>query len=148
MSYLEYMPKLGQKGVVQIAFVLILLAGIVAGVYLVQHTQIFKPKAASVPIATPQTSITVVSQLSSYKVGDTIETKVLVRSDIEPANLFNAKLQFNKDLIAVEKVDTSASFIKNWVEQSVDKNAGTISLVGGVPTPGFQTNVSSAPAPL
>ncbi|MBI2020724.1 hypothetical protein HYS94_04940 [Candidatus Daviesbacteria bacterium] len=137
-----------QKGAIQFIFLIILLAGIIAGVYLVQQTQIFKPKAASEPINTPQTSMTVVSQLSSYKVGDTIETKVLVRSDIEPANLFAAKLKFDKDLIAVEKIDTSASFIKNWVEQAVDKNTGTISLVGGVPNPGFQTNVSSPPAPM
>lgn len=35
-----------QKGVAHIFFILILLAGIIAGVYLVQKTQVFKPKAA------------------------------------------------------------------------------------------------------
>lgn len=37
--------KLDQKGVIQFIIPLILLAGIVVGVYLVQKTQIFKPKA-------------------------------------------------------------------------------------------------------
>lgn len=38
---------LEQKGFIQIFTILLLLAGIVGGVYLVQQTQIFKPKAAS-----------------------------------------------------------------------------------------------------
>lgn len=37
-----------QKGIIQILFLIILLIGIVAGVYLVQHTQIFKPRAYDV----------------------------------------------------------------------------------------------------
>lgn len=39
------MPKLNQAGIIHIAIVILLLAGIIAGVYLVQHTQIFQPKA-------------------------------------------------------------------------------------------------------
>lgn len=33
-------------------------------------------------------------------------------------------------------------FIKNWVERSFDNTAGTISLTGGVPNPGYQTTTS------
>lgn len=39
------MPNLNQKGIAHLFVVLILLIGIIAGVYLVQHPQIFKPKA-------------------------------------------------------------------------------------------------------
>lgn len=44
------LKSLNQKGVVQIFFILLLLAGIIAGVYLVQKTQIFKPKAYNTPV--------------------------------------------------------------------------------------------------
>lgn len=39
--------KLNQRGAIQFLIPLILIIGIIAGVYLVQKTQIFKPKAAS-----------------------------------------------------------------------------------------------------
>lgn len=40
------MPTLNQRGVVHIALILLLLAGLVASVYLVQQQQIFRPKAS------------------------------------------------------------------------------------------------------
>ncbi|MEK7617299.1 MAG: hypothetical protein AAB414_04545 [Patescibacteria group bacterium] len=39
------MLKLSERGAIQFIVLLILLLGIIAGVYLVQKTQIFKPKA-------------------------------------------------------------------------------------------------------
>lgn len=41
------MPRLNSRGVAHILLLVILLGGIAAGVYLVQKTQIFKPKASS-----------------------------------------------------------------------------------------------------
>lgn len=43
------MPKFppNQKGIAHILLIIILILGIIAGVYLVQKTQIFKPKASS-----------------------------------------------------------------------------------------------------
>lgn len=42
------MPKFNERGVIaQGLILLLLLAGIGAGIYLVQHPQIFKPKATS-----------------------------------------------------------------------------------------------------
>lgn len=38
-----------------------------------------------------------------------------------------------------------SSFIKNWVEKTFDNNAGTISLVGGVPNPGYQSKKNNPP---
>lgn len=39
------LSKLNNKGIAHILLLVLLLGGIVAGVYLVQHQQIFKPKA-------------------------------------------------------------------------------------------------------
>ncbi len=39
--------NMNQKGIAHILLIIILIIGIIAGVYLVQRTQIFKPKAAS-----------------------------------------------------------------------------------------------------
>lgn len=47
------MPRINQKGFAHILLFLILLAGLVAGIYLVQKQQIFKPKAAEMNPSTP-----------------------------------------------------------------------------------------------
>lgn len=43
---LKFFKRLNQRGVIHLIPLLLILVGIVAGVYLVQHPQIFKPKAA------------------------------------------------------------------------------------------------------
>lgn len=122
------MFNLNQRGAVQFIVLLILLAGIVAGVYLVQQTQIYKPKAdISKPVG-PETSFTLVQSgnparkcpqiFRGFKwfgfcdVGDEnsniITVSLYARSDIEPANLFAAKLNFPKDLLKVITVQTNA----------------------------------------
>lgn len=40
------------------------------------------------------------------------------------------------------------SFIKNWVEKIYDNNVGTISLVGGVPNPGYKTKKKNPPSTM
>lgn len=93
----------------------------------------------------------------NYQVGDYIPVVLLARSDIEEANLFVGKIKFDKDLLEVISVDlpdipvgsqapiADLSFVKNWVEQAFDNSQGTISLVGGVPTPGYRTNTLDYP---
>lgn len=141
------MPKLSEKGAIQFIVLLILLAGIIATVYLAQRTQIFKPKAGgggpSAPIVA-QTSFRFVSELFGQPlqayVGREVADSVDISSDFDSANLFVAKIKFDKDLLQVSKIDTqSSSVIKNWIEQYYDNNIGEISLVGGIPDPGFQT---------
>ncbi len=41
------MPRFSERGIAHILLIVLLLGGIAAGVYLVQKTQIFKPKASS-----------------------------------------------------------------------------------------------------
>lgn len=122
------MPKLNQRGAVQFIVLLILLAGIVAGVYLVQQTQIYKPKAdISKPIG-PETSFTLVQSGNPARKcpqifrgfkwfgfcdveeenSNVITVSLYARSDIEEANLFAAKLNFPNDLLEVVTIQTNA----------------------------------------
>lgn len=147
------MPKLDQRGVIHLLVPLILLAGIIGGVYLITAGPLkLFPKAGggiSGPIS-PTTSFTLASQKSNYSVGEAVEVDLLVRSDIDAANLFAAKLQFPADLLEVVSINhpdvTVLPYpniiIKNWIEESFDNQTGKISLVGGIPNPGFQSSLS------
>lgn len=59
----------GQKGIAQILVVLILLGGLLTGVYLVGETQIFKPRATSVLISAP-IGPTCRSRISNFSVDE------------------------------------------------------------------------------
>lgn len=144
MFYLNYMD---QKGVVApLLVLLLLLAGLLAGLYLVQNRTNLLPKASVSGPITPTTSFILSPKSYSFRVGDVVPVKLNVRSDISAANLFTAKINFDKDLLVVDSIEVSNTFIKNWVEKNFDNKAGTISLIGGVPNPGFQTNISNPAA--
>lgn len=147
MFCLNHMPSLNQKGVIAQLFLFLLLgAGLVTGVYLIQNRTNILPKAGgggiSKPI-TPAVGLTVERDFDTY-VGREVAVSIMVRSDFDSANLFVAKLKFDKDLLRVSRIDTNTGFIKNWVEQHYDNNTGEISLAGGIPTPGIQTQVGSS----
>ncbi|MBI4039179.1 hypothetical protein HY384_04465 [Candidatus Daviesbacteria bacterium] len=137
-----------QKGVIaQILLLLFLAAGLFVAVYLVQQRTNLLPKASS-PLPSPTTSFQLLPTPSTVNIKEDkkIEVKLYVRSDISPANLFSAKIKFDKDLLAVDRMDFSNSFIKTWVEQEKDNSTGTISLIGtpvsvseGDSKSGFQT---------
>lgn len=139
------MPKLSQRGVVHLIVLLILLAGIAGIVYLVTAgpLKIFPKASVSGPV-NPTTSFSFFSDVPGIAVGNNIAVKVLVRSDIANTNLFNAKITFPADKLAVDRIDYAGTFVNNWVEQYFDNTAGTISLVGGVPNPGFDTDIVSS----
>lgn len=160
-----YMPKLNQKGppreagVVQLAFLLILLAGIVASVYLVQNTQIFKPEAAPTLPAAEETSfeLELESDINTtlfpdeptpkaLSLGTKFRVDVYARSDVDAANLFAAKIKYSTDSLEFVEVNRreGQSFVQNWVETSADNsNEGVISMIGGIPSPGIKTDLSS-----
>lgn len=95
------MHKLNQKGAIQFIFILILLAGIVAGVYLVQRTQIFKPKAATNETMT----VNIVKTQCSTKQND-YQTINVDWSKVESADAYKVTLRQlidNGPAIAFEK---------------------------------------------
>lgn len=154
------MPKLNQRGVIaQVLILILLILGAIVGVYLVQNRTNLLPKAGgSAPIG-PQTNFELVGindcplglmciELfrKRPKVGEEFEVKLYARSDLETANLFSAKLNFPNKSLEIVKIKTENSFVKNWVENDYSNEDGTVSLVGGVPNPGFQTQTGGESA--
>lgn len=63
---------------------------------------------------------------------------VMVKTGTDASNLFVSKLNFDPAKLAVSRIDTTGTFITQWVNTpSFDNANGVISAVGGVPTPGF-----------
>lgn len=97
------------------------------------------------------TSLILSATNTSYAVGDKIVVSLMAKSDNDAANLFVAKMHFPKDLLQVVNIDFKSGtesfisdwFVTNWVENTYDNNTGTISLVGGVPNPGYKTDPAS-----
>lgn len=164
-----------KKTLLGIIIFVLLIIGVVIAVYLSQQKTLFKPKALEIkPISGPETSLTLLAP-SSASPQSIIRVSVLVRSDIDAANLFVSKLKFPTDLLEVVSIATapcrirpacldarpacmmpepvegwclpsagtsgSVFFINNWIEKTFDNQAGTISLAGGVPAPGYKTTV-------
>lgn len=148
-SILSHMdiPGSNQKGfIAQLLILLLLGAGLAVGIYLVQNRTTLFSRASggsvSQPI-TPAVGFSVEPEFDTYA-GREVGISVMARSDFDRANLFAAKLKFNKDLLRVTKIDTDTGFIKNWVEHHYNNDTGEISLVGGIPNPGLQTQIGSA----
>ncbi|MDO8619707.1 MAG: hypothetical protein Q7R49_07325 [Candidatus Daviesbacteria bacterium] len=137
------MPK-SEKGIIHIFLLLVLVVGLLSGLYLVQtKTNLFPKASVSGPI-TPTAGFYSSVQNTAPNVGDVFAVKLLAHSDIDASNLFKAKLTFNKTVLSVDHIDYTGTFITSWVEQTSDNTTGTISLVGGVPNPGIKTT-SGAP---
>lgn len=135
--------KFDKKTVIGLIGLLVLLSAIPIGVYLSQQRQIFKPKASEVNInAGPETSFTLdINKPSPIQIGDEIKISISAKSDLFTANLFAAKLHFPQDLIQVKKIEVApeGGFVKNWTETTFDNSNGTVSVVGGIPDPGYQS---------
>lgn len=96
------MDKLGsQKGVAHILVVLLLLTGIVAGVYLVQKTQIFKPKAT---VETVDLSL----QPSEITANPDQETTLNVFANTHDFSVTAVELHISYDPNMLESVDIEA----------------------------------------
>lgn len=67
----------------------------------------------------------------------------------EAANLFAANLNFDPNLLEVVSISTAGSFVTQWVnDNSFDNTSGWISLIGGVPTPGFTSSTNATMATI
>ena len=125
------------------------------------------PISIPTPTPAPETSFSIIAPASASPSGQ-VKVSLWARSDIDWANLFVAKLKFSKELLEVAEIATNQKpgcvprpaclnqnpvcliaeppegwcppgFIQNWVENIFDNSQGTISLVGGVPSPGYKT---------
>lgn len=192
----EQQVSSNKKTIVVLIGLVVLVAAVALTVYLVQQKQIFKPKAYETPpVSGPETSLTLAAPDNNFPVGNKIRVSVLVRSDIDAANLFVSKIKFPINLLQAISIETeplsciqvvtracsptqpvvcqdfptpcdvpsgwtvpettvssklqqakqnsitSNYFIKNWTEKYFDNQRGIISLVGEVPSPGWQSRV-------
>lgn len=147
--------KSGKRGVISLVGIAVLLLGIVVGAYLVQQKQLFQPKAYSskeeYPITAeitnaPQEEVGfTIKAPEKVQVGQTVRVSVYAHSDGNVVNLFAVKLRFPVNLLKVEGIEAEAekSFIKNWAQKSFDNNQGLVTFIGGVPSPGVQTQSGS-----
>lgn len=134
-------PLFSKRSIASVLGLLLLLLGMPLGVYLsIQQTN-FLPKAAVSQLPTrPQVSFMLETPKAALVAGQTIKVDVLVRSDLDEANLLVAKLKFPTELISVEKIDSQTeSVVSRWVESRYDNQTGEISLVGGILSPGLKT---------
>lgn len=141
------MLQIGQKGIAHILLLILLVAGIALGIYLVQTRTNILPHAASDPIG-PKTGFTLTS-FESVPPGGEFYAKVIVNSDFDAANLFTLVLNYPADKVeflsvspSLDEKPAAGTFIKKWIEQTDDKN-GTVILSGAVPNPGFQTSAGN-----
>lgn len=99
------------KPIIGVLATLLIFSAAGIGGYLVQQRQIFAPKAAKIEVPqTPKTSI-LLEGPSSATIGESFTVKVKIRSDIDAANLFTAKLQFSPDILEVISINDSDEVI-------------------------------------
>ena len=147
------MRKIREKGFAHVLLLLLLLAGITVGVYLVQtKTNLFSKAAPVIPVK-PETSFELEAQadtspvfadvtaLKTVTAGQKFRVDIWARSDVDPANLFVAKLKFPADLLQVVEINKrgAQSFVNQWIDSVYDNDKGEVSLVGGVNPPGLLT---------
>lgn len=143
-----------KKTIIGLIAMVFLLISIPIAVYLAQQKQVFKPKAGGIaPISGPEESFSLLGPYTT-QVGTSLRVLVAVKSDIDAANLFAAKLKFPVDLLQVSFIETdqvninNVGFISNWVEKTFNNQTGEVSLVGGVPNPGYQTDPNNPPSTM
>ncbi len=95
------MIKLSQRGFTHLVVLLILLVGVVTGIYLVQHTQIFRPKAAyldpeSDPILRPR----IIAIRDTFRIDSQVPTDQI--DQLIKDDLLRSGLQVNGEPIREE----------------------------------------------
>jgi hypothetical protein len=184
-----------QKGVAHLLAIILVVLGIGVGLFLVQSRTNWLPSAQQeIPPATafylhpisfyqseePFTSETedqtIIDNKSPEKgrkwffPKEKISVQLQLSSDIDFANVFNAQIKFNQELLEVtslklkgfkdENIGTNILngneatssgsnsedyLVKVWLEKTFDNSMGMISLVGGVSNPGIKTSPGQRP---
>lgn len=104
------------------------------------------PKPISRAVSTTSGATFSLSAGSSMSIvqGEEVPVTIFTRSDTHKANLWSAKINFDKTKLQVVRIESSPTFVTQWVERTFDNNLGKVSVVGGVPKPGFSTSGSDA----
>ena len=144
------MPRASERGIAHLLILIILALGLAGGLYLVSNPQIFQPKASAPLPLGPEVSFALRADKNEYSINSSAIVTLYVRSDHDLANLFNAKINFNKDLLEVTEITPTGTFIgtANIIENTYDNNAGTISIVGTIPNPGGKTTTGESAATI
>jgi hypothetical protein len=110
------MPQI-QSGYILVASIIAAVMGL-TGIATIQNSE------RSIDIAlTPEKA--------THVLGAVFEVTVVVRSD-EPVNVFSGKISFNKEVLAVERIDYNTSIADLWAEEPWYANGdGTIGFAGG-----------------
>lgn len=150
------LKSLNQRGFAPILIIiLILLAGLALGVYLVQQrTNIFPKASVSDPIG-PETSLSLSGNTATLVAGMDTTIHILVRSDIEAANIFSAQISYPANLLEIVSSNSSvndSTYIPieedDWLEEYIDNNNGKASFIGGLPDPGYRTSPTTGSVKL
>jgi hypothetical protein len=93
----------------------------------------------------------ILNSTKTVKVGDQFQVLVQARSDQETVNLFAAYLNFSQDKLQVVRLETEPAakyIVKLWADQKFNNDQGTVSLIGGLPTPGYQSAKNQQPGQI
>lgn len=139
-------PKRSPWAFAGIAVLSLMVLSIPVGLFLVQQRTQIAPQAA---VATPQpeaaTGIFLESKLSPEAKGGIIPVDVYIKSAVDSINLVEARLQFDPDLLEIEKIATSAAelgkpiIFNKWLEVKSDNLTGEAVIIAGLPNPGIMT---------
>lgn len=141
------MPSFNQRGIAHLLLLVLLLAGIGLGVYLVgQRTNILphadEPISGPIPDLNGSTDeMYSMSWRRESTDSGNLFVEIAVDSSREAANTFSTKLAFNPDKLQVVEIiiDKSKGSILDQVDESYfDNNTGEIDITGGLPDPGFK----------
>jgi hypothetical protein len=78
---------------------------------------------------------------ASQAINQEFPVQVRTKTGTDASNLFVSKISFDPTKLAVSRIDTAGSFITKWVNNnSFDNTNGKVSLIGGVPAPGFTSS--------
>jgi hypothetical protein len=86
--------------------------------------------------------IAVTVPAAAQPIGQEFAVQLKAKTGTESANLFVSKLSFDPSKLLVSRIDTGGSFVTQWVNNNSFDNAnGKVTLIGGVPNPGYQASV-------
>lgn len=127
------MPLNNQKGFAQVFVLLLLLVGLVAGVYLVQTQTNLKPKASELTIS--KTAGYTVSAQPNIDLNSEAVMGLALHSPVEPVSFFLIKLKFSVNDFEALRVTTNdaAAVVTNWSQPVLDNTNGYVLLYGSAP---------------